>query len=88
MTLADGSFGVVCYFNDITARKQTEDVNAEREAHVRSILDNTQAFIGLLSVDGTLLEANTPALAAAKITRKRVIGRKIWDTGWCSQAPG
>ncbi len=87
VTLADGSFGVVCYFNDITARKHTEDVNAEREAHVRSILDNTQAFIGLLAVDGTLLEANTPTLAAAKITRKRVIGRKIWDTGWCSGNP-
>jgi ornithine carbamoyltransferase len=27
---------------------------------VRSILDNTQAFIGRLSVDGTLLEANAP----------------------------
>jgi PAS domain S-box-containing protein len=87
VTLADGSFGVVCYFNDITVRKHTEDVIAERAAHVRSILDNTQAFIGLLSVDGTLLEANTPALKAAGIARERVVGRKLWDTAWWSGNP-
>ncbi len=85
VTLADGSYGVVCYFNDITLRKHADDVNAEREAHVRSILDNTQSFIGLLAVDGTLLEANTPALTAAGITRDSVVGRKIWDTGWWSE---
>ncbi len=85
VTLADASFGVVCYFNDITMRKHAEDIIAEREAHVRSILDNTQAFIGLLSVDGTLLEANSPALKAAGVTRDRVIGRKLWDAGWWAQ---
>ena len=65
VTLADASYGVVCYFNDITARRHAEDVVAEREAHVRSILDNTQAFIGLLERRWTLLEANIPALKAA-----------------------
>jgi PAS domain S-box-containing protein len=60
---------------------------AEREAHVRSILDNTQAFVGLLSVSGTLLEANTPALKAAGILREHVIGRKLWDTKWLTQDP-
>lgn len=85
--MADLSYGVVCYFNDITERKRTESIVLEREAHVRSILDNTQAFIGLLSIDGTLLEANVPALAAAGISRERVIGRKLWDTAWWSQDP-
>jgi PAS domain S-box-containing protein len=85
ITLADGTYGVACYFNDVTARKHAEEVVVEREAHVRSILDNTQAFIGLLSVDGTLLEANVPALAAAGIARDRVIGRKLWDTNWWAQ---
>lgn len=87
VTLADGSFGVACYFNDITERRKAEDVAAEREAHIRSILDNTQAFIGLLSLDGTLLEANAPALAAAGIARERVIGRKLWETAWWKREP-
>ncbi len=86
VTLADASFGVVCYFNDVTERKKAEEIVVEREAHIRSILDNTQAFIGLLSVDGTLLEANAPALAAAGITRERVVGRKLWDTNWAQDS--
>lgn len=85
VTLGDASFGVVCYFNDITARKLAEGVVAEREAHVRNILDNTLAFIGLLSVDGTILEANRSALATAGIARHRVIGRKLWETYWFAQ---
>ncbi len=85
VTLVDGSYGVACYFSDITERKLAEDIVAEREAHVRSILDNTQAFIGLLSVDGTLLEANAPSLAAAGVARESVIGRKLWDTNWWAQ---
>jgi PAS domain S-box-containing protein len=88
VTLADASYGVVCYFNDITKRKHTEDAVAEREAHVRSILDNTQAFIGLLSLDGTLLEANAPALQAAGIKRESVIGRRLWDIEVWSEDPG
>jgi PAS domain S-box-containing protein len=87
ITLADGQHGVVCYFHDVTARRQAEDVVAERARHVRSILDNTQAFIGLLSTDGTMLEANLSALSAAGASREEVIGRKIWDTAWWANQP-
>ncbi len=87
VTLADASYGVVCYFNDITARKHALDEVAEREAHVRSIIDNTQAFIGLVSLDGTLLEANTAALSVAGVSREHVIGQKLWDTIWWSHDP-
>ena len=79
VTLADGQFGVVCYFNDITERKRSVDVLAEREAHVRSILDNTLAFIGLVDLEGTLLEVNSAALAAAGSARADFIGRKMCD---------
>ena len=85
VTLADGRHGVVCYFNDVTERKRAENEVVEREAHVRSILDNTVAFVGLLSTDGVLLEANAPALAAGGLTRKDVVGRKLWDTDWWSK---
>jgi PAS domain S-box-containing protein len=83
--LADGQYGVVCYFNDVTERKLAENEVVEREAHVRSILDNTVAFVGLLDLDGVLLEANAPALAAAGLARKDVLGRKLWDTDWWSK---
>lgn len=87
VTLADSTYGVVCYFNDVTARRHAEDMVAERAAHVRSILDNTQAFVGLLNIDGTVLEANIPVLMAAGVRRDRVVGRKLWDTAWWSRDP-
>jgi PAS domain S-box-containing protein len=77
--LADGQYGVACYFNDVTERKRADDELIEREAHVRRILDNTLAFVGLMSIDGTLLEANASALTAAGIAREEVVGRKFWD---------
>ena len=79
--LADGQFGVVCYFNDVTERKRASDVLAEREAHVRSILDNTVAFVGLMDNEGTLLQVNTSALAASGSTREDLVGRKFWHAG-------
>ena len=85
VVLADGQHGVVCYFSDVTERKLAENEVVEREAHVRSILDNTVAFVGLLDLEGVLLEANAPALAAAGLARKDVLGRKLWDTDWWSK---
>ena len=87
VTLPDGRHGVVCYFNDVTERTRREDDRAEREAHVRSILDNTLAFIGLLDLDGTLLEANVPALIAGGVSRADVVGRKFWETPWFAHDP-
>jgi PAS domain S-box-containing protein len=81
VTLADGQYGVVCYFKDVTELRKAEEAVLEREAHVRSILDNTQAFIGLMDVDGTVLEVNTAALTAAGVKREDVIGKKLWGSG-------
>jgi len=47
-------------------------------------LDNVGHFVGLLSPDGTLLEANAPALRAGGITRDDVIGRPFWEAPWWS----
>jgi PAS domain S-box-containing protein len=87
VTLIDGQHGVVCYFKDVTEQRHAEDIITERARHVRSILDNTQAFIGLLAIDGTLLEANISALSAAGAAREQVIGRKLWDDGWWANQP-
>jgi PAS domain S-box-containing protein len=87
VTLIDGQHGVVCYFKDVTEQRHAADIVAERARHVRSILDNTQAFIGLLATDGTLLEANISALSAAGAAREQVVGRKLWDDGWWANQP-
>ncbi|TWT98868.1 PAS domain-containing protein [Neorhodopirellula pilleata] len=72
---------------DITYRKTSELELADREAHLRRVLDNTIAFIGVLETDGTLREANAPALDAADLKRDEVVGEKFWDLYWWSFSP-
>ncbi len=49
---------------------------------LRGVLDNIVAFAGTLTPDGHLTEANEPALRAAGLDRKDVIGRPFWDCYW------
>jgi|GEM_PF-2369229 len=49
-----------------------------------AVLDNIGHFVGLLSPDGTLLEANATALRAGGLTRGDVVGRPFWEAHWWS----
>jgi PAS domain S-box-containing protein len=68
--------------SDITDRKHWELELTDRESHLRSVIDNTLFFIGVLDVDGTLLETNAVAINAAALDRSDVIGKKFWDCYW------
>ncbi|SFR32643.1 PAS domain-containing sensor histidine kinase [Litoreibacter janthinus] len=65
------------------------DVTSEREAEhrLRSILNNLFAFVGILDLDGTLLEANRAPLEVAGLKPKDVIGKKFWDCYWWNYSP-
>ncbi|MGK7863932.1 ATP-binding protein [Falsiroseomonas sp. E2-1-a4] len=61
------------------------DANArlrEGEARFRGIFDATFQFIGLLSPDGTLLEANRAMLELGEAPTEEVIGRPYWEAPW------
>ncbi|NKE43524.1 PAS domain-containing protein [Roseomonas frigidaquae] len=61
------------------------DANArlrEGEARFRGIFDATFQFIGLLSPDGTLLEANRAMLKLGEVAAEEVIGRPYWEAPW------
>ena len=62
---------------DISDRKETE-------LKFKAIFNNTFQFVGLLSLDGILLEANQTALDFGGITRDEVIGKPFWETHWFS----
>jgi len=84
ITLPDGSFGAVCHFYDLTPQTNEVIILREDADELREILDNAVAFIGVLDADGTLLEANHPALVAGGLTRADVIGKKFWEADWWS----
>ena len=60
---------------DISDRKETD-------LKFKAIFNNTFQFVGLLSLDGILLEANQTALDFGGITRDEVIGKPVWETHW------
>ena len=67
-------------------RTRGEDLAAS-EKRFRAIFDQTFQFIGLLSVDGTLLQANRTALKFAGVEENDVVGKLLWETPWRPTRP-
>jgi PAS domain S-box-containing protein len=52
------------------------------QGRIRSMIDGVGTFVGLLDVDGTVVEANDYSLNAAGLDLGDVIGRSFWETYW------
>ncbi len=57
------------------------------EARFQTIFQSMFNFAGLLTLDGTVLEANDAALQFGGLQACDVIGRRLWDTPWWDVAP-
>lgn len=57
------------------------------EQRMRDVLDNLFVFVGVLSPDGVLLDANAAPLEAAGLTPPDVIGKAFWDCYWWNYTP-
>lgn len=84
---ADVGQMVIAAARDITERKKAEDAQRRNAQQLRDILDSLFAFVGLLSLDGTLLEVNRAALEAAGVKREVVVGVNFPETYWWSHSP-
>jgi PAS domain S-box-containing protein len=67
--------------------RQNEAALKESEKKVRALFDQTFQFIGLLTVDGTLIEANRPALEFSGVDASDVLGKPFWETPWWVHSP-
>lgn len=74
--------GAVVAMHDITASKKAQLQLEQSERKFRGIFHSTFQFIGFLSPDGTLLEANQTALDFAGLVPEDVLGKKFWDCYW------
>ncbi|MDD5135879.1 MAG: PAS domain S-box protein, partial [Candidatus Omnitrophica bacterium] len=74
-----GLFGL---FWDITERKKAEEALRVSEKKIHAIFDQTFQFIGMMTTDGRLIEANRTAMQFAGIKESDCIGRFFWDTPW------
>jgi PAS domain S-box-containing protein len=79
--------GAIEVIRDVTERKRAEEALHESERKARAIFDLSFGFIGLLSPEGALLDANRTALDFEGIPAEQVIGRPFWECPWWSHDP-
>ena len=72
---------------DVTAQKRTAEAIIASEKHLRRVLDSLFIFVGVLTPEGTLIEANKAPLEAAALSPEDVLGKPVWDTYWFNHSP-
>jgi len=72
---------------DITARKAAEAKLAASEKRLRDILDSLYGFVGLYTLEGTVLYVNRAPLEAADVPEEDVVGQPFWETYSWSHSP-
>lgn len=72
---------------DISDRKQIEESLRQSEERFRAIFDLTFQFVGLLTPEGTILEANQTALSFAGLQLSDVVNRPFWSVRWWTITP-
>nr|WP_136251952.1 PAS domain S-box protein [Ningiella ruwaisensis] len=73
----------------VTAEEITSEVFAKRSAETNkrlltNVLDSLLTFVGLLDVNGVVLDANKAPLTAAGLKLSDVKGKHFWDCFWWS----
>ncbi|MCW8932483.1 MAG: PAS domain-containing sensor histidine kinase [Gammaproteobacteria bacterium] len=54
----------------------------DSKTRFRAIFDQTYQFIGLLTPEGIVIEANRSSLTLTGVEEKDVLGKYFWDTPW------
>ena len=62
------------------AADDSQDVRRQKLARI--ILDSMYQFLGLLDIDGNVIEINQAALAGAGVGLHEVVGKPFWEARW------
>lgn len=94
---ADGTPHILGMVADINDRKRAEErerqaareatAAAEINAKFRTFFEQGSYFAGVMTTDGTMIEANRLCIEMTGVERKELIGRKFWECGWWSRSP-
>jgi two-component system sensor kinase FixL len=83
----EGERCFVGIIRDISEQKAAESSLKEAENRFRAVFDQRLQLVGILSVDGIVLEANQMSLDFAGLERDMVVGREYWETPWWKHSP-
>jgi PAS domain S-box-containing protein len=67
---------------DITTIKQIEAQLRSSERKFRAIFDQTFELMGIVSLDGVLLDVNQAALDSIEAQATDIVGKKFWEAPW------
>lgn len=67
---------------DISALKEAEKQLVISEALFRGVFDQSLHFMGVISVDGKLIEVNKAALSIVNASASDVVGKPFWEGPW------
>ena len=73
---------------DITDRKQAEEALRVSQDRLRAIYGGMYEYMGVVALDGTLLDCNPASLRFADNQREDIVGHPFWDTPWFTATPG
>ena len=72
--------------NELELHRQADAWDRFRQRY-KAIFNHTYQFTGLLTPDGTLVEANDTALQFGGLAREEVVGTPFWETHWWQTGP-
>jgi PAS domain S-box-containing protein len=67
---------------DMTDRKRQSAALLQNERKFSAIFNQTFQLMGLVSLDGVLLEVNQAALDSIAASESEIIGKSFWDAPW------
>ncbi len=83
---------LVSFISDLAehslSKIEADETIRENERKFHAIFDQTYELIGLISTDGTVLEANETALRFVGVEEADVVGKPFWETPWWAHSPG
>jgi PAS domain S-box-containing protein len=59
-----------------------DEAMQDAELRLRAIFDHTFQFMGVLTIEGVVLEVNRAALEFGGLEAEQVVGRPFWETDW------
>jgi PAS domain S-box-containing protein len=74
--------GIIIFSETITDRKQTEAALLQSDRKFSAIFNQTFHLMGLVSLDGVLLEVNQAALDSIAVPESEIIGKSFWNAPW------
>jgi PAS domain S-box-containing protein len=86
---SDGGLeGVVLVFRSAAERRQAALLLRRSQERLNSIYNTSLEYIGILTVDGRLLDCNQASLQFGDFTRAEVVGKFFWECPWVQYTDG